>query len=468
MTYVICYVRLSGKLLLQKPRKMSKCYRIIFQTYEDSKPGDAITEEVIIDSKITLPTNCLDFTIGVKAQLSMVSKVQSNVLNEKLALLSDKQERHCPGSNCTGTLVKCGKQKSPFHDVFTDHMVVMQRFKCNVCGHETPSTAKMIMGTIQSGELQKIQSELGARHTYREAEHLLSLFSGAERSINNHDRINQVTESVGCSLVAISQHEREIAATDETDELILNVDGGHIKTTELDARSMEALASVIYRPEAIAANNKDTRNHLTSKNCAASILNDNQEQFISSTIIAALKQGLGSKTHVTALCDGAQNCWNVVEAIKPLCGSMLCILDWFHISMKMKNIALPEALKPKFLRVKWHLWRGNVECALLRLSQLATEATTDRALDKINQFITYVSNNRDRIIDYRDRKKNGLVFTSNLAESTVESLINRRCKGQQHMRWSREGLNPLLQIRAALNSKGEWEHKWRTAILNAS
>ena len=109
-----------------------------------------------------------------------------------------------------------------------------------------------------------------------------------------------------------------------------------------------------------------------------------------------------------------------------------------------------------------------VERALLRLSQLAKEATTDKALDKINQFITYVSNNRDRIIDYRDRKKNGLVFTSNLAESTVESLINRRCKGQQHMRWSREGLDPLLQIRAALNSKGEWENKWRTAILNAS
>ena len=64
--------------------------------------------------------------------------------------------------------------------------------------------------------------------------------------------------------------------------------------------------------------------------------------------------------------------------------------------------------------------------------------------------------------------KNGLVFTSNLAESTVESLINRRCKGQQHMRWSREGLDPLLQIRAALNSKGEWESKWMTAILNAA
>ena len=447
---------------------MSQSYRVIFQTYEDSSPDTVIKEDLIIDSKITLPTNCLDFTMGIKTQLSMVHQIQSNVLNEKLALLAENQERHCPDSNCTGKLVKCGKEKSPFHDVFTDHMVVMHRFKCNFCGHETPSTAKMIMGTIQSGELQKIQAELGATHTYREAEELFSLFSGAKRTINNHDRIKQVTESVGSSIVEISKHEKEIATINEASELILNVDGGHIKTTDQDARSMEALASVIYQPEAIQSNSKDTRNHLTSKNCAASILDDNQEQFISSTIIAALKQGLGPKTHVTALCDGAQNCWNVVEAIRPLSGSMTCILDWFHISMKMKNISLPEQLKTKFLRIKWHLWRGNADSALLRLSQLAKEANTDTIGDKINKFSTYIRNNRDRLVNYRERKKQGLVFTSHLAESTVESLINRRCKGQQHMRWSRDGLNPLLQIRAALNSKGEWENKWRTAVLNAA
>lgn len=58
------------------------------------------------------------------------------------------------------------------------------------------------------------------------------------------------------------------------------------------------------------------------------------------------------------------------------------------------------------------------------------------------------------------------LFTSNLAESTVESLINDRCKGQQHMRWSREGLNPVLQLRAAIHSN-DWKHKWKDAVLNA-
>jgi len=82
--------------------------------------------------------------------------------------------------------------------------------------------------------------------------------------------------------------------------------------------------------------------------------------------------------------------------------------------------------------------------------------------------MTYITNNCKRIVNYRERKKAGLVFTSNLAESTVESLINRRCKGQQHMRWSREGLEPILQLRAAINSKGDWVNKWRTAVLNAA
>jgi hypothetical protein len=68
---------------------------------------------------------------------------------------------------------------------------------------------------------------------------------------------------------------------------------------------------------------------------------------------------------------------------------------------------------------------------------------------------TYIKNNANYIPDYRQKQDNGEIFTSQLAECTVESLINKRCKGQQHMRWSREGLHALLQVRAAVNS-GDW------------
>ena len=109
------------------------------------------------------------------------------------------------------------------------------------CSYETPYTVRQLLGTVQSGELQKIQAELGARHTYRESEQLLEMFSGTDRYINNHDRIKQVSESIGNALSKIVAEENEIAAIPEAGELILNVDGGHIKTTENGQRSMEAM-----------------------------------------------------------------------------------------------------------------------------------------------------------------------------------------------------------------------------------
>jgi len=146
---------------------------------------------------------------------------------------------------------------------------------------------------------------------------------------------------------------------------------------------------------------------------------------------------------------------------------MTSILDWFHIAMKIENLSLPKMLKERLIRVKWHLWRGNVEYAVIRLEQLIDLAKVDKDIDKIKKFLRYVNNNKEKIVNYRARQKKGLVFTSNLAESTVESLVNQRCKGQQHMRWSREGLNPVLQLRAAIHSN-DWQNKWKDVVLNAA
>jgi hypothetical protein len=157
----------------------------------------------------------------------------------------------------------------------------------------------------------------------------------------------------------------------------------------------------------------------------------------------------------------------VIEALRPLCSRMICILDWFHISMKIQNISLPEELKIKFMRIKWHLWRGNTESAIFRLEQLMSVVKTSSLIEKLEKFKNYIQNNFGRIVNYRERKIKGMIFTSNLSESTVESLINHRCKGQQHIRWSREGLNTVLQLRAIIHSN-DWDNRWKTVILNSA
>ena len=122
--------------------------------------------------------------------------------------------------------------------------------------------------------------------------------------------------------------------------------------------------------------------------------------------------------------------------------------------MKFKNISLPKTHKEKLMRIKWHIWRGNVDNAVIRFEQLITQLP-EKYKSKIIKLKNYIYNNRTKIVNYRERNKSGQVFTSNIAECNVESLINQRCKGKQHMQWSRKGLQPLMQIRAYI-STNDW------------
>ena len=416
---------------------MDKGFRITFETYSLSAPDKILERSVVMEDKISKPTNCLDFSIEHNKQIEIIQSSVDKIIAEKSKLLNT-EKKSCP--ECSGKLVKLGRHRSIFHDVFTDHEVHIQRLRCLDCKYEPASTVRTLLNGVISGSLAKIQSELGSSYTFRDSESLLETFSTQKRTINNRNRIKNVIHSVGGAIESVDRKEQELLEYADAEELILNVDGGHVKTTE-DQRSIEALTSVIYKPEAFSSNKKGTRNYLTSKSCAASVKDDSQKEIISNTIIAAMKQGLTPKTKITALCDGAKNCWNIVDALTPLCASMTRILDWFHITMKMQNISLPEKLKSKFLRVKWHLWRGNTSAAITRMEQLISDDKSSKSNSKLEAFKTYIESNKEKIVNYRERKKKGLIFTSNLAESTVESLINRRCKGQQHMRWSREGLN---------------------------
>jgi hypothetical protein len=142
---------------------------------------------------------------------------------------------------------KFGSHTSSFHDVLTDHRVEIPRMKCLKCKYETPSTVRTVINDRLSGDLKKIQATLGASHSYRESENILELFANQRRRINNHSRVKKVVESVGECVSKINDEEKEMIASKDAKELVLNVDGGHVKTIE-DQRSFEAMVSVVYKP----------------------------------------------------------------------------------------------------------------------------------------------------------------------------------------------------------------------------
>ena len=120
--------------------------------------------------------------------------------------------------------------------------------------------------------------------------------------------------------------------------------------------------------------------------------------------------------------------------------------------MKFNNIAVLEEEAEMFERAKWNLWHGKHKESLALLEELKGNTKDRSQLIKFNKLIHYIENNKEHIVDYDERKRLDLVFTSNEAESTVNSLINDRQKGKQKMLWSRDGAHNVLQIRTSILS----------------
>lgn len=77
---------------------------------------------------------------------------------------------------------------------------------------------------------------------------------------------------------------------------------------------------------------------IVDKTCVVSAINDELQTIKTYLVNAALKQGMSESSKVTALADGASNCWSVLTVIQPHCDTVECILDWFHIGKKFQQV----------------------------------------------------------------------------------------------------------------------------------
>ena len=449
---------------------MAHQIRVIIESLNDA--GEVISKDIVMTKNVTKPNHSIDLGFRHSEQIELLKHIEQQLLDQQSIFLKDDLSV-CP--KCSGKLYKSGYVKSDFHAVFTDHKVAISRQVCKLCKWTNTPSIRSLFGDASHPDLVKIQTELGANHTFREAQKLMNLFSNAKRSTNSHDRIKRITETVGHN---IAEHpDTPIKNIKPVEHLYIQVDGGHVATVEPNKRTFEAMTSVVFDAKNIkytgGKEKKDggistIRGELTSKHCAASALLDSQDTMKQQTLNAAIKQGMTSETKMTAICDGASNCWNIVDSLGGHCQSIERILDWHHIAMKFQNTRLgQEEMNTQLSGGKWYLWNGLPDKAIERLQSIRDTLKDDKKRqEKVQLLLTYIENNSDFIVNYQKRQDAGLIFTSQMAESTVESLINKRCKGQQHMRWSREGLHALLQVRAAVNSD-DWNDTCERHIAEA-
>ena len=428
---------------------------------------EVIKRDTIASYDIQCPTSIGGLGLRHAEQIDLLGKVQNIVLAEQ-SLLLDPGIPVCP--TCGDTLKKNGYKTSNFHAIFSDHTVRIQKHHCShpdCRWHSTP-TITSLFGTNIHPDLATLHCAQGALYSYREAEKNLEQWNSHPRRVNNHTHVKRMTDKVGAVLSehnGLSPSPEECAAPAQ--DLILQVDGGHIPIQEKDKRSFEALAAIVYRPENVQAVDQHHR-QIIEKTCVISAADDQLQTIKTYVINAAKKQGLSQETQVTALADGAKNCWSVAAAIQPECATLECILDWFHIAQKFQQVknALGEAFAASLESAKWKLWHGHADDALMKLAVLRDRVSEEAQRSKLTGLYEYIHRNQAYIVNYEAREQANKTYTSQVAESHIDTLINARHKRTKKMQWTREGAHHVLQIRAMMASD-EWECKRQGAVLSA-
>jgi hypothetical protein len=143
-------------------------------------------------------------------------------------------------------------------------------------------------------------------------------------------------------------------------------------------------------------------------------------------------------------------------------------LDWFHIAKQFQNVrgAVDEAYKETLERVKWTLWHGQPAEALSKLQLLTMNVTDSLKRKKLADLYDYLNRNQAYLVNYQERDQQGHTYTSQVAESHIESIINARHKKSGKMQWTRLGAHKVLQIRGKIASN-EWGDHWQEPVLSA-
>ena len=168
--------------------------------------------------------------------------------------------------------------------------------------------------------------------------------------------------------------------------------------------------------------------------------------------------GIGLEVPVTVLCDGGDD---IGFACK-LPWATARVLDWFHIGMKFEHLLMSlqglqgadpyakDDMRRCVIRAKWLLWHGQQGRCLERLEALRRDTGWAGPRNPSGRLIRYLRGCSKYLMNYQQRRAQGLPIWSAGAESAVDYVVGQRMKRNGHMRWTREGANALLQVRCAV------------------
>lgn len=315
-------------------------------------------------------------------------------------------------------------------------------------------------------ELRRLQAELGARHSFREAARLLSAFLPCS-SINHtsiRNRLHRVADGLqeDEAKVSASAQKKEERTPPATGIVVL-IDGAHVRAAPgYQARHLDVTVGKVE-----VSGRPARRFALASRGA---------EHPLSHVRAALADQQWTTGTPVTVISDGEAALPDLVR--RATNAEVTHILDWWHISMRVRHaeqaLAGICALRPvhqagfdmanfRLGRVRHLLWNGyhdEVRRALFDLRYLTEEAgrlngdgfrtPVLRFLGHCNELRSYLANNQTALVNYGARYRAGQPVSTSRAEACVDEIANARMARRQRMRWSPRGAHRVAIVRAAV------------------
>ena len=395
------------------------------------------------------------------AMLAQIQKVAIEGQMEEISATC----RSCP---CCGNVRPIHDYRTRTLDTLFGRMTVkaprIKPCQCQVALHPKSSPLSPLNHLVPdraTPEMKRLQAELGARHSFREAARLMEqLLPCARQShMTVRGRLARIADEMEHKTLRPSKVLPPTVKQESNVSVFL--DGAHIRCRpEYQRRHLDV---VVGRIESTGRNRSFAFEPSSSMSPRA---------LIRAQLHAA---GWQPGQSLTVFTDGEPGLANHIRSATGQ--SITHILDWWHISMRIKHIENAAAGVKEICagrkgadklpwlaeRLRWLVWHGKIAKVLegIRHLRWRAESLQDfsrpsvgaaiRRIRKRCEFLsTYLENNAGSIPDYGQRYRKGLPVSTSRAEGCVDELANLRMGKRRRMRWSPKGAHRVAITRAAV------------------
>ena len=431
--------------------------------------GEVETTELVTIGRPVVGGMLAELGLALSEAKAVLAKLQASMVQSQVAEYAACR-RVCPQCRVPQPLKDWRSRR--LQTLFGTVEVEAPRFRVCRCRPSAPTAAVTfspvcaLLTARCTPELERVQAELGARTSFREAARILETLLPASPA--SHESVRNRTHAVALRLEAADRQAAaavvvEDTAAAEASRPIVMLDGAYVRAVPgHQVRNFEVICGKIEQE------GRSSRRFALVRSVA--------EQPHALLRAALLDQGWREGSPVTVISDGDPALPALVRSAAK--APTEPILDWFHLSMRVRHVeqtllglcavepvhcATLEHVRADVERLRHLLWNGYHEEAGETLGRIASWAETAISLNggavqaKAGRLVAhctelrgYIGNNEGALIDYGQRYRAGKPISTSRAEGAVNHLVNARMNKRRQMRWSPRGAHRVLQVRAAV------------------